>query len=103
MISLLFALSVLVYSAYAYLPFMNLSAKAHYVAGMIFAILGSLIWVTISRTVQKHEIALNGAIFDSIITICFLAVPLALAGTDLTPKQTIGIIVMFIGMALVKF
>ncbi len=103
MISFLFFITAIVYAAYAYLPFMNLAAKAHYAAGMFFAIMGSLLWVTISRSVEKNQIALNGAIFDSIITICFLAVPILLAGAELTHRQMIGIAVILIGMGLIKF
>lgn len=103
MISYLFILTAIVYSAYAYLPFMDLGAKAHYLGGIIFAILGSLIWVTISRTVEKSQIVLNGAIFDSIITICFLAIPFIFASSEMTTKQIVGIVIVLIGMGLIKF
>ena len=103
MISYLFALTAIVYSAYAYLPFMNLAAKTHYAVAIFLAVMGSLIWVTISRTVEKNQIVFNGAIFDSIITICFLVIPFIFAGSDLTPKQMVGIGVLLVGMALIKF
>lgn len=103
MIGLLFLLTAIVYSAYAYLPFLNLSAKWHYPAGAAFAVLGSILWVTISRSIAKDQIAIFGAYFDMIITMAFLAVPLILTGFSIGMKQGIGITLMLIGMAITKF
>lgn len=98
----LYALTFTIYCMYAYLPFLNLKGPTHYISASVFAILGSLLWVTISRSVGKGEIALYGLYFDAILTISFLLIPILVHESSLNYKQIIGILLILIGILLSK-
>lgn len=98
----LYTLTFIIYCMYAYLPFLNLKGSTHYIGASIFAILGSFLWVTISRSVDKGEITLYGLYFDAVLTLSFLLVPLFAHGFNLNYKQTIGILLILIGILLSK-
>lgn len=95
-------LAGVVYSCYAYLPFLNPSAKTHYAAAAAFAILGAGLWVTLARSVPKESLALYGIYFDAVLTCSFLIVPLAVNGFTLTFWQGIGIACVLVGLVLTK-
>ena len=98
----LYLLTVVIYSVYATLPFFNLGRTAHYLSGATFAVLGSLIWVSISRSVNKSDIPLYGLYFDALITISFMLTPLLFTGFNFTSKQIAGILMIFTGMIVSK-
>lgn len=98
----LYILTFIIYCMYAYLPFLNLQSHFHYISASVFAILGSTLWVTISRSVDKGEIALYGLYFDAVLTLSFLLVPLIAHEFSLNYKQIIGILLILIGILLSK-
>lgn len=98
----LFSLVFVVYAAYATLPFLNLGQASHYAAGCFFAICGSLLWVSISRSVPKEQIAIYGLYFDAVITVMSLGIPIALAGFHFTSKQIAGILIIIAGAIVTK-
>jgi hypothetical protein len=98
----LYLLTLVIYSTYATLPFFNLNRTAHYLSGAIFAVSGSLIWVSISRSVNKSDISLHGLYFDAIITVAFMLTPLLFTGINFTAKQILGICMIFTGMLVSK-
>lgn len=102
MINLLFVCAAVIYGMYAYLPFLNLTGKTHYLAGIALSGLASVVWVSISRNVPKDKIILFGAYFDIILTLCFIMVPLFVHENTLTSKQWFGISIMILGMILTK-
>jgi len=95
-------LAGVVYSCYAYLPFLNPSPRAHYSAAAAFAILGAGLWVTLARSVPKEALALYGMYFDAVLTCSFLVVPLLVNGFTLTFWQGIGLATMLAGLILTK-
>lgn len=103
MLPMLFFLTVIVYSLYAFLPFLEATPKVHYVLGILCATIGSMVWVTISRSVDRSQLVLYGAYFDMIITLSFIVVPLIAGGLLISTKQVIGILIMLVGLIIAKF
>lgn len=103
MIGILLLSAAIIYSIYAYLPFLDLTGKYHYIFGMILSCLASITWVSISRNVPKDKVILFGAYFDIVLTLCFIMVPFFVHENTLTTRQWVGISVMILGMALTKF
>lgn len=103
MVSLLFVGTAIVYSIYAWLPFLYLNPRLHYAIGMMLSMTAGILWVTISRSVNKDAVVLYGVLFDAILTLCFAIVPLFVNGFTLTRNQSIGLIIMLIGMGIAKF
>lgn len=99
---LYFILASFIYGVYAALPFLVKDTKVHYISGAILSILASFCWVSISRSVPPTELAINGAIFDVILTTMFLFIPMFYTGFSLTLQQMVGIISVVLGMVLVK-
>ena len=99
---LYFVLASFIYGVYAALPFLVKDAKVHYISGAILSILASFCWVSISRSVPPTELAINGAIFDVILTTMFLFIPMFYTNFTLTLQQMLGIMSIVLGMVLIK-
>ena len=102
MVYTLLLASALIYSVYAYLPFLSLKALPHYLLGALLAAMGSVVWVTISRTVSKDLLVGYGLIFDAIITLAFVIVPLIAHGLGMGRLQIIACGLILLGVILFK-
>jgi membrane protease YdiL (CAAX protease family) len=102
MIAYMYLLAALVYSTYAAIPYLNIDAKYHYPVGVCLSIIAGISWITISRGIAKEQIPLYSAYFDLLLTTCFIIIPILFVGYTFNFKQSIGLILFFISILLIK-
>jgi hypothetical protein len=90
------------YSLSASLPFLGLTTWQKYAAGVAIAIAASIIWTTIALKVPTTSIAYWGLIYDVGLTAVFFAAPLLWTGSTITTPASVGLLLIFVGMGLLK-
>lgn len=76
------------------------NAKVHYAVSLALALLPA--WFIISRTIEKSQLVSIGIIYDSLMTITYIIVPLIILKQSLSETQIFGIIITLIGLLILK-
>lgn len=100
-----FSFAVILYSLSAGLPFISLVSGnpfLHYLLGIVISILTATIWVFISRNTPKDNMVFTGLLYDTLLTTCFIVIPLVLQRKMLQPMQVVGVVLVLVGLILFK-
>ncbi len=98
---ILFISVFILYSIYSYIS-CNASITAYYfIKGLIIALLGNLCWLIIAK-LNPQNILRNGIIFDTIVTCCFIYVPMVLGRYEANKGFIFGLILVIIGLITMK-
>jgi membrane protease YdiL (CAAX protease family) len=96
-----FLISACLYSLSASLPFLVTKSTQMWIAPVV-AILTSLVWVSIARSIPPQEVPLYGLYYDIMLTLVFLVIPYIFVDFNLTPLQIFGILLIFTGIILTR-
>lgn len=102
MIAQMYLLAAVIYSIYAAIPYLNVNAKFHYPIGMLLSVVAGISWITISRNIEKSQIPLYSAYFDLLLTTCFIVIPILFVGYTFNVRQSIGLVLFFVSILLIK-
>lgn len=98
-------LGTFIYSTYAWLTFapsMKMSALL-LPLGIMMAVAGNLLWILMARSTQEPAILVYyGMLWDTMITLSFIIVPIVFFGVRFTPFSGLGCVLVLIGLTMMK-
>jgi len=98
-------LGTIVYSAYAWLTFKpELKVSAYLIPiGLSLAVFGNLLWILLARsTHDPAKLIVYGMLWDTMITLAFLLVPMMFFGVRFTAIGGVGCGLVVVGLLMMK-
>jgi multidrug transporter EmrE-like cation transporter len=90
------------YSAICYMPEIK-NNKSFIHIGLILALVSNVLWLVLAyNTKQASEVLFMALIWDSIVVLTAVVIPLVFFNIQLTPISTFGIVLVVAGLLLVK-
>lgn len=101
---LIFALASVIYGCYGWLCYNpDFKHKNMIWLGLFFAVGANLLWILLSKNTDKKEtLFFYALVWDSIVVISSIGVPMLLFGLRLQPIGWMGLIMLLSGLTLVK-
>lgn len=98
-----YALMVAMCSLIAALPFTKVATAPVqlYALGLILALGSNAAWLTVTRIADKAELARLGLIWDGMLTMCYVLVPVLL-GARFSLQMGLGMVLIVAGLLVVK-
>jgi drug/metabolite transporter (DMT)-like permease len=99
------AIGTLIYTIYAWLTFSpSMKASSYLIPlGISMAIAGNYLWITMARSIQQPaELVYYGMLWDSMITLSFILVPIVFFGVRFNLVSGIGCGLVLVGLTLMK-
>lgn len=96
---------VLGYALIASLPFTKLAVYhtwLFYTVGIVVGAGLNCLWLTVARTVVKNEVILYGVLWDAMLTLVYVLIPVLFWGQQASWKVWAGVALIFSGMLLAK-
>ena len=98
-------LGTMVYSSYAWLTFKPEMKVSAYLLpiGISLAVVGNLLWILLARsTVDLSRLIVYGMLWDTMITLSFLLVPVVFFGVRFTVIGGVGCGLVGVGLLMMK-
>lgn len=99
----LFAIGFLVYVSNATLSYSKglKASPYYYTIGIILAVIANLTWLYISKLeTEPNKLLLKGLYWDIMLTVAYLIVPILFYHARLSAQQTVGAILVLVGITL---
>lgn len=92
------------YSIYTAIIYSNLEAKHAIPIGLCLAVIGNLIWLTMSKLIliDKTTVFYYGLAFDATITATTILIPAVFFGVRLSPISWVGVALVLLGLLILK-
>lgn len=105
MIGYCFILGMMTYMFAAYASNMNTWKHTWWFIpmGVFIGMVSNALWFTIAKHTKEHsQILLLGSYWDVMILACFLTIPFVFFEVNISLKEFIGIMIIFIGVVVTK-
>lgn len=104
MIAFYYIVGLVIYTLSAMMSYSNKaqSAKWYFPVGVGMAMLANFLWLHIAKISVGHETFVRGLVWDSMIVMCYVLVPIILYGIRLTGFTALGAALIVAGMFLTK-
>lgn len=104
MIALYYFVGMIIYTLSAIMSYSvkAQAAKWYFPVGIAMAMLANFIWLYIAKNSIGHQTMIRGLIWDSMIVMCFVAVPISMYGVKLTSTTLLGVSLIVVGIILTK-
>jgi drug/metabolite transporter (DMT)-like permease len=102
---LMLAIGTVIYTSYAWLTFApSMKASSYLIPlGITMAIAGNFLWIMMARSIhQPAALVYYGMLWDSMITISFILVPIIFFGVRFNFVSGIGCTLVLVGLTLMK-
>jgi multidrug transporter EmrE-like cation transporter len=99
------ALGTVIYSLYAWLTFKpELKVSAYLMPiGLSLALIGNLLWILLAKSTQEPaKLIMYGMMWDTMITLSFLLVPMMFFGVRFTLVGGVGCALVVVGLLMMK-
>lgn len=100
-----FFLGFLIYGCYAFVSYTDQikTSNWYYPLGLSLALAANAVWMWIAKADTNASSLLTKAlIWDVIVTVVTVAFPLFVFGARLTLQQSLGLVLLLVGLVLVK-
>jgi len=101
---ILFTIGFSVYAMLAYLSYSEhiKASNIYFALGLLLSIVANFIWLTICRLEgNASRLLVKGLLWDIMLTTAYLIVPLMFYQARLTFQQSIGVLMILVGIVLV--
>ena len=89
-------------SLIAALPFTKIASTGYlYAAGLLLALLSNAAWLSLTRVADKIELARLGIIWDALLTLCYIVVPVIL-GARFSLQMAVAVLIIICGVLIAK-
>lgn len=105
MIYIQFLIGLIIYLFMAFASYYDAlkQSKYYFPLGILAAIIANFIWLSIAKSeTNSSALVIKGVLWDLMLTLCYVAVPILFFKTQFTVNQIIGILLMLVGLIFIK-
>jgi drug/metabolite transporter (DMT)-like permease len=103
--TLMLIIGTIIYMAYAWLTFAPSMKMSPYLMpfGIGMAVAGNFLWIMMARSIQQPMVLVYyGMLWDTMITLSFILVPVVFFGIRFTLISGLGCLLVLIGLTFMK-